>query len=69
MVTDGLVHRRADERDRRRVRVHLTRRGRALHRRLGDRLAREQHALLAGAEPAEVQHLLSLLAGLVDRLR
>ena len=69
MVTDGLVHRRADERDRRRVRVHLTRRGRALHRRLGERLEREQHALLAGAEPVEVQRLLSLLGGLVDRLR
>ena len=68
MVADGLVHRTADARDRRRVRVHLTRRGRALHRRLGDRLARDQHAILAGAEPAEVQRLLTLLGGLVDRL-
>jgi DNA-binding MarR family transcriptional regulator len=69
MVTDGLVHRRADARDRRRIRVHLTRRGRTLHRRLDERVEREQHALLAGAEPAEVQRLLRLLGGLVERLR
>lgn len=69
MGTDGLVHRRPDARDRRRVRVHLTRRGRALHRRLEERLEREQHALLGGAEPAELRRLLGLLGGLVDRLR
>ncbi len=69
MASDGLVHRRPDLRDRRRVRVHATRRGRALHRRLADRLEREQHAVLAGAEPTDVQRLLSLLGGLVDRLR
>ena len=39
MVTDGLVHRRADARDRRRTLVHLTPRGRALHRRLDARRA------------------------------
>jgi DNA-binding MarR family transcriptional regulator len=69
MVSDGLVHRRPDLRDRRRVRVHVTRRGRALHRRLAERLAHEQQAMLAGAEPDEVQRLLGLLGGLVDRLR
>jgi DNA-binding MarR family transcriptional regulator len=69
MATDGLVHRRADARDRRRIRVHVTRRGRALHRRLDERVKREQHALLAGAEPAEVKRLLSLLGGLAERLR
>jgi DNA-binding MarR family transcriptional regulator len=69
MVSDGLVHRRPDLRDRRRVRVHVTRRGRALHRRLAERLAHEQQAMLAGAEPAEVRRLLGLLGGLVDRLR
>jgi DNA-binding MarR family transcriptional regulator len=68
LVTEGLVHRTADARDRRRVLVHLTRRGRALHRRLGERVEREQAALLAGAEPAEAQRLLGLLDGLVDRL-
>jgi DNA-binding MarR family transcriptional regulator len=69
MTTDGLVHRKVDERDRRRVRVHVTRRGRALHRRLGERLQREQLAMLAGVEPVEVQRLLDLLGALVDRLR
>jgi DNA-binding MarR family transcriptional regulator len=69
MVTDGLVHRTVDEHDRRRVRVHVTRRGRALHRRLGERLEQAQLALLDGTEPADVQRLLALLDGLVDRLR
>jgi DNA-binding MarR family transcriptional regulator len=69
MVTDGLVHRRIDTLDRRRVLVHLTARGRALNRRLADVLTREQHALLDGADPAETERLLALLAGLADRLR
>jgi DNA-binding MarR family transcriptional regulator len=69
MVTDGLVHRTADARDRRRVLVHLTRRGRALHGRLEERVGREQQAVLAGLEQAEAERLLSVLGGLVDRLR
>jgi DNA-binding MarR family transcriptional regulator len=68
LVTDGLVHRRPDARDRRRVLVHLTRRGRALHRRLGERLAREERAVLAGAEANGAERLLGLLDDLVDRL-
>jgi DNA-binding MarR family transcriptional regulator len=68
MVTNGLVHRTADPGDRRRVLVHLTPRGRALQRRLDEIVRREQHALLAGAEPAETERLLGLLGGLVDRL-
>jgi DNA-binding MarR family transcriptional regulator len=50
------------------VLVHLTPRGQALKRRLDDILRREQHALLAGAEPAETERLLGLLGGLADRL-
>jgi DNA-binding MarR family transcriptional regulator len=68
MVTSGLVHRTADPGDRRRVLVHLTRRGRALQRRLDEIVEREQHALLAGAERAEAERLLGLLGGLADRL-
>jgi DNA-binding MarR family transcriptional regulator len=68
MVTDGLVHRTADPSDRRRVLVHLTPRGQALRRRLDEMVQREQHALLAGAEPAETERLLGLLGGLADRL-
>lgn len=67
MVTDGLVHRKLDSGDRRRVLVLLTRRGRALQRRLGERVEREQHAVLA-ADPAHVRRLLGLLDGLVDRV-
>jgi len=69
MVSSGLVHRTADPRDRRRVLVHLTRRGRALKRRLDEIVEREQHALLDGAGPDEAELLLGLLGGLADRLR
>jgi DNA-binding MarR family transcriptional regulator len=68
MVTSGVVHRTADPGDRRRVLVHLTRRGRALQRRLDEIVEREQHALLSGAERAEAERLLGLLGGLADRL-
>ena len=68
MVADGLVHRRVDPRDRRRVLVHATRRGRALHRRLAERIEAEHEAVFAGLDSAETQRLLSLLGGLVDRL-
>jgi DNA-binding MarR family transcriptional regulator len=69
MVTEGLVHRTADPRDRRRVLVHLTPRGGALRGRLDDLVAREQNAVLAGAAPADAARLLGLLGGLADRLR
>jgi DNA-binding MarR family transcriptional regulator len=69
MVSDGLVHRTADPRDRRRVLVHLTPRGQALQRRLDGVVEREQPVLLAGAERAETERLLGLLGGLADRLR
>jgi DNA-binding MarR family transcriptional regulator len=69
MVTDGLVYRNVDPHDRRRVLVVLTRRGRALHRKLGERVEREQHAVLAGADPADAERLLGLLDRLVDRAR
>jgi DNA-binding MarR family transcriptional regulator len=65
MVTDGLVHRRVDESDRRRVLVHLTPRGRALYRRLHGRVEREQQVVLAGADPGEAKRLLDLLGALV----
>jgi DNA-binding MarR family transcriptional regulator len=68
MVTGGLVHRTADPRDRRRVLVHLTPRGRALQRRLDELVEREQSAVLAGAEPADAERLLLLLGGLADGL-
>jgi DNA-binding MarR family transcriptional regulator len=69
MATDGLVHRRVDERDRRRVLVHLTRQGRALQRRAGKRVELAEPALLAGSEPAQLQRLRELLEGVADQLR
>jgi DNA-binding MarR family transcriptional regulator len=61
MTTDGLVHRTADPVDRRRVLVHLTPRGRALHRRLAARIEQECAATIGGADAAEAQRLLRLL--------
>lgn len=69
MVTDGLLYRTADPRDRRRVLVRITRRGRALHRRLVERIEGEENAVLAGGESADAIRLLSLLGGLVERSR
>jgi len=66
MATDGLVHRKADIGDRRRVLVHLTARGRSLYRRLDERVQRHQGDVLADAD---ARQLLSLLGALVDRLR
>jgi DNA-binding MarR family transcriptional regulator len=68
MATDGLLYRRIDERDRRRVLVHLTRRGRALRRSAGERVEREQEALLAGADAKDVQRLRALLDELAERV-
>jgi DNA-binding MarR family transcriptional regulator len=69
MATDGLVHRRVDERDRRRVLVHLTRKGQALHRRAAERIERAERALVAGSDPVQLERLLGLLEGLAGRLR
>lgn len=67
MVAENLVYRTADPHDRRRVLVHVTSRGRAMHRRLARSVAREQDAILADAD--DLDQLAELLADLVDRLR
>jgi len=64
MVSDNLVHRRVDVEDRRRIRVHLTERGNALHRRLGERIERNAAAVLTGATVADVELIIGLLAQL-----
>jgi DNA-binding MarR family transcriptional regulator len=69
MVADNLVHRKADPRDRRRVLVHLTRRGVALQRRLSERIVAEDEAIFGGVEDDEVAGLLESLAGVISRLR
>lgn len=68
-ATDSLVYRKADPHDRRRVLVYITRRGRALHRRLEQRIKQDQEAILADAGPADIDQLTALLTALVERLR
>jgi DNA-binding MarR family transcriptional regulator len=67
MVTDNLVHRKADPRDRRSVLVHITDRGLALQARLSEQIAAEQ--LLGDADERELGALADALAGLIERLR
>jgi len=69
MATDGLVHRRVDDRDRRRVLVHMTREGREVHRSATEQVMRQEQALLAGGDPSDVRRLLELLQGLAGRIR
>lgn len=69
MVADNLVYRTADPQDRRRVLVHITARGRALHEQLAERIEREQEAILAEADARDVAQLAALLSDLVDRMR
>lgn len=66
MVLDGLVHRTADARDRRRVLVHLTAAGRARRRRLAERIERGHHAILT---PRDVGRLQEVVDRLTDRAR
>jgi DNA-binding MarR family transcriptional regulator len=69
MVADNLAYRKPDPRDRRRVLVHITPRGRALHRKLAGRIEESYAKILAEADPADVAHLAALLTELAARLR
>jgi DNA-binding MarR family transcriptional regulator len=69
LVADSLAHRKADPRDRRRVLVHITRRGLAPQRQLSERIAAERDAILGKVEDSDVAALLESLARLVARLR
>jgi DNA-binding MarR family transcriptional regulator len=65
MVADNLVYRKVDERDRRRVLVFATHRGRALHKRIVARLERRRAEILPpGFTSADVERLSQLLAAL-----
>lgn len=66
MVAENLVYRKADPRDRRRVLIHISARGRSVHERLGHCI---EDAILADADSADVARLTALLVRLVDRLR
>jgi DNA-binding MarR family transcriptional regulator len=69
LVADNLAHRKADPRDRRRVLVHITRRGLVLQRQLSERIAAESDAILGDADAQDVAHLLDSLAALRAGLR
>jgi len=69
LVADNLADRKADPRDRRRVLVHITRRGLGLQRQLSERIAAERDTILGDVEDGDVAALLESLAGLVARLR
>jgi DNA-binding MarR family transcriptional regulator len=69
MVADNLAYRKPDPRDRRRVLVHITPRGRALHARLAQRVEERRDEILAGAHRDDVAQLAAALTNLVDRLR
>jgi len=69
IVADNLAYRKADPQDRRRVLVHITPRGRALHKRLAERIEASQAAILAEADADDVAQLAALLTDLADRLR
>ena len=69
MVADNIAYRKADPRDRRRVLVRITPRGRSLQKRLAGRIEQSQSAILADADADDVAQLAALLTHLAGRLR
>jgi DNA-binding MarR family transcriptional regulator len=67
MVSDNLVYRKVDTRDRRRVLVRVAPRGEALHRRLLERLAQDDP--LATLDDVQRAQLAATLNTLVEGLR
>jgi DNA-binding MarR family transcriptional regulator len=68
MVADNLVHRRPDRADRRRVLLHLTARGRALHQRAAHRLRTDQTRLLDAIDDhGDLVRLLARLTAVLDQ--
>jgi len=70
MVADGMVYRRVDDTDRRRVIVLLAPRGKAAHRRLAEHVAEERRriSVLAASIGLDVEGITTALSGLVDAL-
>ncbi|HSI80920.1 MAG TPA: MarR family transcriptional regulator [Solirubrobacterales bacterium] len=67
MVAENLAYRKADPADRRRVLVHISRRGQALHGRLAERIERHRDVILAEASTAQLAQLTALLTELGNR--
>jgi DNA-binding MarR family transcriptional regulator len=70
MVADGMVHRRVDDTDRRRVLVLLAPRGKTAHRRLAEHVGEEHRrmARLSAGAGLDVGAITTALAGLVEAL-
>jgi DNA-binding MarR family transcriptional regulator len=69
MVADNLLYRKADPRDRRRVLVQISDRGRLRHRHLAERVERDRNVIVGHADRRDIANLVDLLAGLAKRLR
>ncbi|KIX14875.1 MarR family winged helix-turn-helix transcriptional regulator [Dethiosulfatarculus sandiegensis] len=69
MEQDGLVTRKPDPEDRRKKRVYLTAKSRALHPRLLEILAWHNEVLFTGLSPAEEDQFLNMLDRLVENLK
>ena len=57
MQADGLIERRPSQQDRRKIHIHLTRRGRALRRKLVPYAVEVNGAALEGLAPREIEQL------------
>ncbi|NUR69490.1 MAG: MarR family transcriptional regulator [Hamadaea sp.] len=67
LVDDNVVYRRVDDVDRRRIRAHLTPRGRRLHNRISDRLEADLSTLpLSDTDRSLLEQLLAGLTGALD---
>ena len=69
LISTNLVYRRADLRDRRRVLVYLTARGRRLHQRLSRDLGPTTRALRDIADEQDAAELTRLLLRILERLQ
>jgi DNA-binding MarR family transcriptional regulator len=66
MITESLVFRAPDPTDRRRVVIHLTERGRILHRRLSSITRKQQEQLFSRLNKKKAEQLQILLRDLID---
>jgi DNA-binding MarR family transcriptional regulator len=66
MVSDGLVYRKVDPSDRRRVLVHNTARGERLRQKLSDRIDCVQEAVLGHVAADQLEQLAAVLAKLIE---
>lgn len=64
LVDNALVHRRVDEKDRRRVLVFTTRGGAELHARIAPEVGKAENDAVAGLEPDDAAQLIQLLTRL-----